>query len=401
MKILRTELYEKIWSIGISKTANELNVPYNKLKSACSEHDIPLPSPKYWGVLYMGKETPVKTQLPNPEENIEILINAGRPTVKKIKEISTPIKVSISKVEAKTAYNKPVTQHTNYFDYFSSEEQMKLIEAFNSLKMNKTLSKNPHREIIKFKQKQKNPDSYFYKREPKLIIKSASEEIFPEAFIFIDSLFKALEKANATIVTTLEKTQVHYKHYIFSLSFKIPATKVSLMPDDKDYTTYKTYKYVSKEILSIEIDRNERWHPNFPRTTTISQKANESFEELLKRLFIKVFSLAPIDDEVKRLRMIEEEEKKKEAEERARIKEIHAYELAKTESLITNSLNYYLYKLIKDYIDAEIDKDSEEFTWAINKVNWIKNSTEQTDPILTDEDKARLIMLFINGGSIK
>lgn len=44
VSITRKDLYSKLWSIGISKTAIELNVPYNKLKTACLSNDIPLPT---------------------------------------------------------------------------------------------------------------------------------------------------------------------------------------------------------------------------------------------------------------------------------------------------------------------------------------------------------------------
>lgn len=80
-----------------------------------------------------------------------------------------------------------------------------------------------------------------------------------------------------------------------------------------------------------------------------------------------------------------------------RLREIHANELAKTEALIANSINYFLFKLISDYISAEVDADTEEYKWAVNKANWIKNSTEQVNTILTEEDRAKLIKAFMYG----
>lgn len=263
--------------------------------------------------------------------------------------------------------------------------------------MTKSLSAKPHKEIIKYKSLIKNRGKFYNRQSFKALIQSGADDIFPGALIFIDSLFKALEKANATIVVNGNETNVHYKHYLFTLRFRAPSTKITLTPDDKEYESYRTFKYVVKGILSIEIERHERWHPNYPLTTTVTQRANEPFDELLKRLFNKIFSLAPIDDEARRLRLIEEAEEQKRMEEKARIKEIHAQELSKTESLIENSLNYFLYRIVKDYITTELEVNSETYTWATSKANWIKNSIEQPDPILNEEDKAKLIKLFLNG----
>ncbi|WP_016995514.1 ribosomal protein S21 [Lysinibacillus boronitolerans] len=396
MKISRTDLYNKIWAIGISKTAIELRVPYNKLKSACIKHNIPLPTQSYWGRLHIGKEIPTKTPLPNSENDTVIYIDTVRNAiVKDIKSTATAEK-TISKHTTTKIIDNNCTAPT-YFDYFSAEEQTILLNAYNSLKMTKSLSAKPHKEIIKYKSLIKNRGKFYNRQSFKALIQSGADDIFPGALIFIDSLFKALEKANATIVVNGNETNVHYKHYLFTLRFRAPSTKITLTPDDKEYESYRTFKYVVKGILSIEIERHERWHPNYPLTTTVTQRANEPFDELLKRLFNKIFSLAPIDDEARRLRLIEEAEEQKRMEEKARIKEIHAQELSKTESLIENSLNYFLYRIVKDYITTELEVNSETYTWATSKANWIKNSIEQPDPILNEEDKAKLIKLFLNG----
>lgn len=60
----RGELYEEIWQISLSKVAKKYEVPYQKLKDACNDADIPLPSQRYWGNLQIGK--PVEKE-PLPE----------------------------------------------------------------------------------------------------------------------------------------------------------------------------------------------------------------------------------------------------------------------------------------------------------------------------------------------
>lgn len=400
LKISRTLLYEKIWTIGVSKTANELRVPYNKLKIACTEHNIPLPTQAYWGLLYMGNVKPDKTPLPNPKDDCVIFIETVRTALPKEFIASTTDEKLIA-VQAPSKESKADNKLSipTSFEYFTAEEQADLMDAYNSLKMTKSLPAKPHKEIINYKSLIKNRGKFYNRQSFKVLIQSGADDIFPEALIFIDSLLKALEKANATIVVNGNETKVHYKHYTFTLRFRAPSTKVTLKPDNKEYESHRTFKYVVKGILSIEINRGEGWHPNYPLTTAVTQKATEPFDELLKRLFVKIFSLAPIDDEVRRLRLIEEAEEQKRLEEKARLKAIYTNELAKTESLITNSINYFLFKLIKSYINAEMDADTEEYDWAVKKANWIKNSAEQPDIILGEEDKIKLINLFVNGGS--
>lgn len=165
ISISRKNLYEKLWSIGISKTAKELNVPHNKLKSACISNDIPLPTASYWSSLYMGKKKPTQPLLPNPTENPEVFIEET-----KIKSIQPPKKItSKNENEIKITTNNEITpsknevpDHKVYFSYFNRDEQSLLTQILNSLKVNKTLSSKPHKEIVKYRQKEKDNVPYLY-----------------------------------------------------------------------------------------------------------------------------------------------------------------------------------------------------------------------------------------------
>lgn len=52
LSISRRDLYGEIWSVGMTKVAKKLDIPYDKLKKACVNHDIPLPTQTYWSKLY-------------------------------------------------------------------------------------------------------------------------------------------------------------------------------------------------------------------------------------------------------------------------------------------------------------------------------------------------------------
>lgn len=84
LSISRKDLYEKLWTIGTTKTAKELNVPYNKLKIACTGNDIPLPTASYWSSLHMGNEKPVQPPLPNPNDNRIVVIETAKKQIAKV-----------------------------------------------------------------------------------------------------------------------------------------------------------------------------------------------------------------------------------------------------------------------------------------------------------------------------
>ena len=62
----RDNLYKEIWQLSLSKVAKKYNVPYQKLRKACKEDNIPLPSQSYWGNLHIGN--PVQKE-PLPESS--------------------------------------------------------------------------------------------------------------------------------------------------------------------------------------------------------------------------------------------------------------------------------------------------------------------------------------------
>ena len=63
----------------------------------------------------------------------------------------------------------------------------------------------------------------------------------------------------------------------------------------------------------------------------------------------------------------------------------------KLRQLLKSSLNYFYSQLIKDYIAAELDESTNEYSWALNKANWIRDSNKYPDDLLTAKDKDDLI----------
>ncbi len=66
ISLQRETLYKEIWQISLSKVAKKYGVDYQKLRAACINAKIPLPSNSYWGSFHMGKNPP-KEELPPSE----------------------------------------------------------------------------------------------------------------------------------------------------------------------------------------------------------------------------------------------------------------------------------------------------------------------------------------------
>ncbi|WP_410986712.1 hypothetical protein [Bacillus paranthracis] len=228
-------------------------------------------------------------------------------------------------------------------------------------------------------------------REDKLRINSASGEVIPEVLPFIDSLFKALEMAGAKIVSKYDETQVLYKKYTFSLNFKLPCKKITLSPDDKAYSRYNTFKYETIGKIYVEVGYKLYWRKWGKHEKLIKQTKTMTPEDLLRKVFLYIFSLPPIIDEEEKAHILEEERRLIEEQERELLRERREKEHKKTEDLLINSLNYFYSKLIKEYISAELDETTDEYEWALDKANWIQDSSKHPDDLLTEKDKEDLL----------
>lgn len=95
----RQKLYEDIWERSVSKVAKENDIPFGKLKAACKDADIPLPTASYWGNKGIGKEVTIP-ELPASETN-EITI-----------QFSKRQDITIQKTEEKTIKESPTEENT-------------------------------------------------------------------------------------------------------------------------------------------------------------------------------------------------------------------------------------------------------------------------------------------------
>lgn len=114
-------------------------------------------------------------------------------------------------------------------------------------------------------------------------------------------------------------------------------------------------------------------------------------EDLLRKVFVYIFSLPEKIDEEETAYLNREKKRLKEDEERLILKEKRDNEYTKTQQLINNSLNYFYSKLVQEYVAAEIEEDSDEYRWAMEKANWIRDSEKHPDDLLNNADKTLML----------
>lgn len=205
-------------------------------------------------------------------------------------------------------------------------------------------------------------------------------------------LFKALEKTGAKIVPKYDETEVIFKDkYTITLNFKLPCRKINLSPGDERYSTYHTFEYETKGIINVEVGYKLSWYSWGRSEKNINQTKRMTTEDLLRKVFVYIFSLPKIIDEEEKAYIIREKQRLKEEEERLILQEKRDNEYTKTQQLINNSLNYFYSKLVREYVAAEIDEESEEYRWAIEKANWIRDSEKHPDELLTEKEKSELL----------
>ena len=158
------------------------------------------------------------------------------------------------------------------------------------------------------------------------------------------------------------------------MNFKLPCRKINLSTEDERYSTYHTFEYETKGIINVEVGYKLSSYSWGRSEKNINQTKRMTTEDLLRKVFVYIFSLPKIIDE----------------EERLILQEKRYNEYTKTQQLINNSLNYFYSKLVQEYVAAEMEEDSEEYRWAMGKANWIRDSEKHPDKLLTENEKEKL-----------
>ncbi|MCT3221922.1 hypothetical protein EFO81_04365 [Lactiplantibacillus plantarum] len=390
IKLTRTELYNYIWTDGISRTAQNLNTTANKIKTAAINADIPLPNNSYWGHLHMGTSIP-KTKLPNPADQLIISIPEHKKRTRYIHVIS--------EAETINSVTGPIKSKCmpNLFTEIPLKNSNTINQAFLQIKVPKTMPVNPVpliSELIKQQREEKRADKIgsFYVSSKSTINFHGRFGMTPskEALIILNTLLKAFNRAGASIALTEDKKDIliTLEGAILTLSCHIPSHQVLLKPDDKRWTDWHDTDYEpTDEKICFGIRLQHAWN-----VTPIHHKKGEYESDYVKRIFTKAIQLIPNsrkivqDDQLQKIKR-EEEEKQQVAR-----REQHDNIYNDLKELLENARTHWVAELLKAYIQHVSFKDKEALNVALHLANWLDG--QEKDDVLNKSDREQLVSEF-------
>jgi len=393
INIKRVDLYEEIWSHGVSKTAEKYNTTVVKLKSAIVDNDIPIPDRSYWANIHMGKEVK-KQNLPDPSNNVEINIEGKRTRVN-LKDIKHTLSddIRVQKRDVK-----------NIFSDIELNDPDSVNDALMNIKIPKNMPSKPEpliSPVISELREEKNDgiNSYYFgnnvgKSSYSKVLRFHRRdeiEIGKDSLLLTNVLFKALNTAGAKISLNNEAdAEISIDGGEILLKCHIPSKKVMLKTTDKRWSEYRdtTFEPIDEKIR-FSVGIKSVWTEPSP----IKQRTSESNEEYLKRVFVKIISLIPKsrerNEEIKLQQIeFEKEEKLKELH-----KEKHDNDYDKVKKLINDTFAYEVASKIREYIKNSNIQNIDEKSWAYSQADWIENGNNSST--LDESDRQKLIDYFL------
>ncbi|WP_340066553.1 hypothetical protein [Ascidiimonas aurantiaca] len=184
--LIRKELYDLVWSKPLTTLAKELNFDAYNLRKICKQHNIPLPQSGHWQKIKHKKNTS-KTAFPVDVEKDKTII-------------------LFLDENGHVAYNSPGKVKSKLKTEIETSKEL-------FLKVPDKLSK-PHRYIIVTKEyhkavkiRNKSRNCSMEIDDTNVLSISVSENLFPRALRFMDTLVKVIEK-RAYSFNTLNRTEI-------------------------------------------------------------------------------------------------------------------------------------------------------------------------------------------------
>ena len=381
MQTTREKLYQEIWNDPVSKVAVKYGVSDQAIRKKCKKLNIPLPSNKYWGNINAGRKP---AAAPLPEYDGDNIINF---------HISYKPEAPPSKAQSM----KPIL-----FGFYDKKKREQLSKICSEIIMQEHL-KNPHPEIVKHKaiiKETKKKRTYgeiidirglYVGGQAILDTHSTSEQTLPKAYLFLDALMKAIEKAGGKTEVTKEKSYFIIEGEKISFQLKEKYNQVKIPEDRKD--RWRSYDLEPSGLLKIVIGyESVRGKNHFHPSHEFLESKAKILNDIIKDIFIFVFEQPQqINNDRIAYKKHLEDERKKELE-RERLKKLYDNEYAKTETLIKQAKQYEFSGTISRYINHLCDNESSDdyISWAKEKAEWFDPASEHDDLLLDEKDKEAL-----------
>ena len=395
IKLSRKALYDEIWQNSAKKVSDKYNLNYQKLLVECKKHNIPLPSNKYWGSFYAGKDVS-KLIVPLPvSDSDEILVETA-----KSKEPDAVVS-SVPKEKTKTLFDEnTLKDELSFLPEDKLEDIIKKLEKFE-IAENKRLHKTVahyKESVITWHQRVKDADRDYhdprYMRndltEPKFI-KNISKEKLPRLYKVLDTIFVILEATGAKILNDLsiaiEEDIIDFEIIESQDKINHELTKAEALEMVKYNDELKRNRYAWKpKIRKYDNIYNGIFRIKTSDGKYIKDNKNTQLEEMIPEiviLFYKAYNYEKIrrEEREERDRKREEERIKKEA-----LEDRISNEKRRTRELINIIEDFHIANEIRQYVKVLEKSENgiceEDKNWILSKADWIDPTKSIEDELL-------------------
>ncbi|RXP54542.1 hypothetical protein EC396_09170 [Lutibacter sp. HS1-25] len=366
-KISRKELYILIWKTSITTIAKEHNIPADTIRNICKKLEIPTPSSGYWSKLKFNKK-------------VEI------PPLPKIKDDDK--ETGLKLVEGKLTYQEhPQTTLSLIKKEIKSEPTISYTVPNKLMK--------PHKFIIATKLHHEKVQIRTKKRDWNMVIDytnvlsiNVSDNLFPRALRFMDTLVKIIEKRGYKLEVP-HRTTVTIKNHSYHLRL---TEKNKRVKRETDYS-WDSFDLVPTGNLSLKIDQ---LYPIKEWSDSKTKKLEDKLIDILAWLELRAKK-----DEQEKIEMdIWHRQQAKIRAKKEALQKKKDEEFSKFESLFQTATRWHKSQYIRNYIKEfkeytiktnTLDKVKKEWIdWAIEKADWYDPFIEKNVELLEDIDRETL-----------
>lgn len=321
ISLSREELYEKVWSIPMSKLCKEFALSDRGLAKVCIRHDIPIPGRSYWRKKSLG-QSPPRLPLAKLEEQFPIELSTPKPK----SDLQLP-EIPLIKVPAKLSNPHPLVLATRD----GIESKFKIMDR-------------PNRKIL-----------------GGLLEISVYKGSTSRALRILDAIIKEIE-ARGGSVEARDGTYLSIKGQSFKIHVHELTKRVEHIPssNDKPNHYYPRYNFIPTGSLVFTIDAQHDGLTNIFKDD--KSKLEDQIGEIIRNLdvFADIYKQRAI--ERRKAEILSREREQQRYDDQQRVKRLEE-EIQRWEK--TRKIKSYLRAILREHPSS---KDSKTVEWT----DWIK-----------------------------
>lgn len=372
-RISRSELYEQVWNVAITRLSKEYGLSDVGLAKICKRNNIPRPPRGYWARKAAGYKVK-RLPLP-PGEDVAIEI--------------TP-----------HPYSRDFTKHRELVAKMSlspqSEEEPIVVPGRLS---------RPH-PLIKqsseiLSRRQPNDDGFVHPPKKGCLDIAVSRNSLRRALRIMDTVIKALEKLGYDVYLSEGRTKTTIQEVPISFRLSEKLTTKKKRPEEHDLKGRYMFghsRFIEERVpsgdLCLTIHEAENFYIygcqqnwNDGKKSKLENRINSFIDGLVTVAVAKIEHDKEKEEEerrrIERRKQLEEERLK-----RAEFRQMYLEEEARVKKLISEAENWKRSQILREYI-AEIERhaDDGELSLSLEKplaewLKWAHNQADRLDPLI-------------------